>query len=109
MRVGRGGEEGCLEDVEEELLDGRGIVVDRLIGPESVSSFCFSGTGLAWGVRSVGFSFSGCLAGWRIRWRGLESKVSLSLRRLPCRAPGIVLVQIYIVLMIYVDVVLRMN
>jgi IS4 transposase len=49
------------------------------------------------------------LAGWRIRWRGLESKVSLSLRRLPCRAPGIVLVQIYIVLMICVDVVLRMN
>jgi hypothetical protein len=63
-----------------------------LIGPVSVSSFW--GVDLLGGVRS-GFSFSGCRAGWRVFWRGLESKVSLSLRRLPCRKPGIVAVQEY--------------
>jgi hypothetical protein len=67
------------------------MVVERLIGPVSGSSF--GGAGLVGGARS-GFSFS-CRAGWRVFWRGLESKVSLSLRRLPCRAPGIVVGQFY--------------
>ena len=68
-------------------------MIDRLIGLESVLSFGRLGLLGCW--RSGCFSFCGCFAGCRVRCWGLESNVSLSLRRLPCRAPGILVGQSY--------------